>query len=140
MQIKRNEATLNRPQGDRIIDAPYVFIDLPAFIEQVKDEKAWEKNDRNGITVFKTGNMTIVLSILKEGATIADNTVVGLLTVQVLKGKVRVTTPDGDTKLKKNNLVQNGPMREFYVTDAIKEKDSTRWLTRIMTPVGKIKK
>jgi effector-binding domain-containing protein len=37
--------------------------------------------------------------------------------------------------LRKNNLQQNGPMREFYITDATIEKDSSRWLTRIMVPV-----
>ena len=41
--------------------------------------------------------------------------------------------------LKKNNLVQNGPMREFYVTNPNSEKDSTKWLTRILTPVEKSK-
>ena len=45
MEIKRNQATFNRPQGDRVIDASYVFIDIPAFVDQIKMEKAWEKND-----------------------------------------------------------------------------------------------
>lgn len=35
----------------------------------------------------------------------------------------------------KNKLVQSGPMREFYVTDPTKVKDSSQWLTRIMFPV-----
>ena len=70
MEIKRNESTRNRPEGDRVLDAPYVFANLPAFIEQVKDEKSWGKGDRNAITVFKTTNMTIVLSALKQGASI----------------------------------------------------------------------
>ncbi len=34
-----------------------------------------------------------------------------------------------------NKLVQSGPMREFYVTDPSKVKDSSQWLTRIMFPV-----
>ncbi len=55
-------------------------------------------------------------------------------------GDLYLAYDDIRKNLKKNKLVQNGPMREFYITDAIKEKDSTKWLTRIMTPVGKIKK
>jgi len=35
----------------------------------------------------------------------------------------------------KMKLQQSGPMREFYVTDATKEKNSSKWLTRIMVPV-----
>ena len=37
--------------------------------------------------------------------------------------------------MKENNLVQSGPMREFYITDPGKVSDSTKWLTRIMVPV-----
>jgi effector-binding domain-containing protein len=35
----------------------------------------------------------------------------------------------------KNDLIQTGPMREFYITDPAKEKDPQKWLTRIMLPV-----
>jgi effector-binding domain-containing protein len=35
----------------------------------------------------------------------------------------------------KNDLIQIGPMREFYLTDPAKEKDQSKWLTRIMIPV-----
>lgn len=105
MEIKRNDATRNRPEGDRVLDAPYVFANLPSFIEQVKDEKAWEKSDRNGITVFKTEGMTIVLSALKEGAVIKDNVVNGFLTVHVLEGTIRLTTLEGDADMGDNQLI-----------------------------------
>ena len=42
MENKRNEATLNRPEGDRVLDAPYVFINIPEFIRQLKSEEAWQ--------------------------------------------------------------------------------------------------
>ena len=109
MEIKRNDATPNRPQGDRVLDAPYVFADLPAFIDQVKDEKAWEKSDRNGITVFKTEGMTIVLSALKEAAVIKDNVVNGFLTVQVLEGAIRMETLEGDAEMGENQLIAFHP-------------------------------
>lgn len=109
MEIKRNEATLNRPEGDRVIDAPYVFIDIPAFVDQLKDEKAWDKNDRNGITVFKSDNMTIVLTALQKKAELGNNMVDGFLTVHILKGKVRFTTPDGDIDANKNKMIAFHP-------------------------------
>jgi len=40
-------------------------------------------------------------------------------------------------QMKKSKLEQVGPMREFYVTDPTREKDSTKWMTRIMVPVNK---
>ncbi len=51
------DSTHNRPEGDRKIDSPVLLIDIPSFIKQVKDEKAWGKNDRNAITVFKADKM-----------------------------------------------------------------------------------
>ncbi len=105
MEIKRNEATLNRPLGDRVIDAPFVFANLKAFTEQVKDEKAGKKNDRSGITVFKTVGMTVVLTILKKGAMIKDNTVNGFFTIQVLDGAVRINTSKEDINMKKRRMI-----------------------------------
>lgn len=109
MEIKRNDATRNRPEGDRVLDAPYVFADLAAFTAQVKDEKAWEKSDRNAITVFKTEGMTIVLSALKDGAVIKDNIVNGHFTVQVLEGTIRMETLEGDADMEKNQLMAFHP-------------------------------
>ena len=105
MELKRNHATLNRPEGDRVIDALYVFIDLPDFIRQLKEEPAWEKNDRNGITVFKTNNLTMVLTILHEKAEIKDNKVDGLVTLQVIEGIIRVDTIDGDIEMKEKQVL-----------------------------------
>ena len=34
-------------------------------------------------------------------------------------------------------LAQNGPMREFYVTDPATDSNSEKWLTRIIVPVRK---
>ena len=105
MELKRNEATNNRPEGDRVLDASYVFVDLPDFLRQLKDEKTWDKNDRNGITVYKTDNLTIVLTVMHAGASIPDNRVDGLFTLQVIEGTVRVNTVDGDVELKDHQMI-----------------------------------
>jgi len=39
------------------------------------------------------------------------------------------------TYIHNNNLQQEGPMREFYITDPTEVADSTQWLTRILVPV-----
>lgn len=109
MEIKRNDATLNRPEGDRVIDAPFVFASLPAFILQLKKEDAWTKNDRNGITISKTANLTVVLSALHKGAEVLDNTVDGIVTVQVIEGAVQISTSEGDTELKEKEMVTFHP-------------------------------
>ena len=40
----------------------------------------------------------------------------------------------------KNDLIQSGPMREFYITDPAKEKDSGKWLTQLLVPVVSMRK
>ncbi len=105
MEMKRNEATLNRPEGDRVIDASYVVINIDEYVKQIKTEVAWDKNDRNGITVFKTDNFTSVITCLHKDAAIKDNSVDGMLQVQVLGGKVRVTTTDGDIDMQEGEMI-----------------------------------
>ena len=109
MEIRRNDATRNRPEGDRVIDAPYVFTDINEFVKQLKDEEAWEKNDRNGITIFKTDNLTTVVTCLHKEAAIKDNRVDGLFQVQVLDGKIRITTDDGDAEMKEGDMITFHP-------------------------------
>ena len=105
MEIKYNEATLNRPEGDRIIDAPFVFIDLKKYGSQLLQEEAWIKNDRNGITVYKTDGYTMVLSCLKEGALLEDNIVDGLITMQVMQGAIDFTIETGTVSVKKQQMI-----------------------------------
>ena len=105
MENKRNEATQNRPEGDRVLDAPYVFVNIPEFIRQLKSEEAWQKNDRNGITVFKTDRVTMVVTCLHAKAVLKNNLVDGIFTIKVLEGIIRVTTPDGDVDMQANQVM-----------------------------------
>ena len=97
MPVKTNDATINRPEGNRVIDAPAVVIDLKAYTEQLKDESAWDKNDRNAITVFKTKGMTMVLSALHKDAAMDNLVVEGVLVLQVIEGEITIdTSPMGN--------------------------------------------
>jgi quercetin dioxygenase-like cupin family protein len=49
--------------------------------------------------------VTIVVAALQAAARIPDNEVSEFLTIQVLYGDVRVTTPDGDIDMKEKNMV-----------------------------------
>jgi quercetin dioxygenase-like cupin family protein len=109
MEIKHNDSTIKRPHGERVLDAPYVFTNLREFRDMVKDEKTWEVSDRNSITVFKTEGMTIVLTAMKEGAVIKDNTVNGFFTIQVLEGSIRMTTLEGDSQMNFEQMISFHP-------------------------------
>lgn len=92
MEEKFNEATPQRPSGNRIIDAELVSIDLPHFLKQIKSEIAWQTSDRNAITVFKTDGMRIVLIALHKGARMDTHTANGIISIQVLQGHIEFKT------------------------------------------------
>jgi quercetin dioxygenase-like cupin family protein len=109
MEIKRNEATINRPEGDRVIDAPFVFTDITEFVEQLRSEDALKKNGRNGITVFKSTGITQVITILSACETIKENEVEGFVTIQVIEGTANFTTSEGDIPVKRNQMISLHP-------------------------------
>ena len=105
MEEKFNEATTQRPQGERTIDAPLVTINLLSFIEQIRNEKAWKDNDRNAITVFKTNGMRIVLIALHKNAEMIKHTADGLISVQVLEGQMLFNTDEQSINLGKGQML-----------------------------------
>lgn len=105
MEEKFNEATPQRPDGDRLIDAPLVTIDLPAFMEQIKNESSWKDSDRNSITVFKTNGLRLVLIALHKGAELARHTANGIISVQVLEGQIRFNTDQQSVGLNKGQVL-----------------------------------
>ena len=107
--VKKNESTINRPEGDRVLDAHYVNIDIKEYAKQLRDEPAWKKNDRNGITIFKTDNLTMVLVALHENAEIRDNSVNGIMSIQVVEGRVVVQFIDGEIEMGEKQMMNFHP-------------------------------
>jgi quercetin dioxygenase-like cupin family protein len=104
MQEKYNEATINRPEGDRPVDAPSVLVNIPDLIGQIKDEKAWDKNDRNAITVFKSDKMRIVLVAMHKDAEMQTEHPKNIFSIQVIKGKLKLHTNEDSVKVEKEQL------------------------------------
>lgn len=90
MKSKFNSATPQRPDGDRLLDAPCLLADIPSLAEQLYHESTWEEGDRNAITVFKTAGLTIVLVILRLDAALNLHVWEGVLSLQLLKGQLQL--------------------------------------------------
>jgi quercetin dioxygenase-like cupin family protein len=105
MEAKHNESTELRPEGGRLMDAPVVPIDVPEFIRQIKNEAAWKKNDRNAMTIYKTGGMRLVLVALHEDAVIEKHTTNGIVSVQVLDGEINFNTEGQSYVLRKGEVI-----------------------------------
>ena len=105
MENKSNEATLKRPEGDRLLDAPLVTIDLNHLMEQVRNEPSWKDSDRNSITIYKSENMRVVLIGLHQNAELKTHTANGIINVQVLEGQIKFTTEQQVTNLEKGQML-----------------------------------
>ena len=133
MEEKFNEATPQRTQ-DHLLDAQLVFIDIPAFIEQLKQESTWKESDRNTITVFKTNGLRIVLIALHEGAEMAKHTANGHISVQVLEGQIKFTADNESVELNKGQMLA---LHERIPHSVLAIKETIFLLTLTTTLAGK---
>lgn len=124
MEEKSNDATEQRPKGERIVDAAQVTIDLRSFTEQIRAEKVWKDSDRNAITVFKSDGMRIVLIALHKDAEMKKHTANGIISVQVIEGKILFTTEEQSVEL------GNGQMLALHegVPHSVLAKEETIFL------------
>jgi len=79
-------------------------MNLNHYINQIKFEKTWADSDRNSITIFKSTTLRIVLIGLHENVELKPHNANGVLSVQVLHGKIEFTTGPKNTQLKKGYM------------------------------------
>lgn len=130
MEIKYNESTYNRPWGERPVDAPIVPVDLHAYTQQLMEEKAWQENDRNAITVFKSEGTTVVLIALHKGAEMKPGSFdgTGMFTLQVLDGNITFRTEKETLDLSRGQLVA---LHEHIPYSATANEESICLLTMV---------
>lgn len=134
MDKKFNEATPQRPEGDRVIDAPLVEINLPTFTKQIKEEEAWKNGDRNAITVYKTNGMRIVLIALHKGAEMKQHKAAGIISIQVIEGQMTFTADE------KNVELNTGQMLALHkdIPHSVLAKEETIFLLTLTTSITPI--
>jgi quercetin dioxygenase-like cupin family protein len=118
--VKYNDQTDLRPEGERILDAPLVHMDLNEFSKTIKSEKTWKEKDRNAITVYKTDGMRMVLVALHKGAVLERHIANGNISVQVMDGEINFSTDDQTVNLKEGQAIALHKNIHHEVT-AIKE-------------------
>ncbi len=116
MTERFNEATVNRTEGDRKLDAPYVLIDLQEYKEQLTEEKAWKKNDRNAITVFKTAGISIVLVALHKEASMNPHSIDGVTSIHVLKGHLQINKSGENIDVEEKQILTLHPHVDHEIT------------------------
>jgi quercetin dioxygenase-like cupin family protein len=104
-KIKYNQATPLRPEGDRLLDAQMVIMDLTEYREKIKDEKTWKEGDRTAITLFKSDIMRVVLIALHAGSEMKTHTAPGIISVQVLSGRINFRTEQRTAELGEGQML-----------------------------------
>ncbi len=105
MQEKFNHSTTLRPEGDRVLDAESVEVNLLSAIQQLRSEASWTQNDRNSITLFKSEGTSILLIALHQGATMRKHSAEGLISLQVLEGKMLLNTNNRSIALTQGEMI-----------------------------------
>ena len=102
---KSNDATPQRPEGERLLNAELLQMDLNSARRQIKLEPAWQNSDRNAITLFKSEGLRIVLIALHDGAELKTHTAPGLISVQVLEGGIVFRSEKQTAELDEGQMV-----------------------------------
>ncbi len=105
MENKSNDATPLRPEGERILNAPLVEMNLIQSIKQIKSETTWAESDRNSMTIFKSETMRMVIIGLHKNAELKPHKANGVISVQVLEGKIEFTAEQQSTQIEKGQMV-----------------------------------
>ncbi len=127
--IKSNEATPLRPEGDRVLNAELVEMNLYQFIDQIKSEKTWQVSDRNSVTIFKSSTMRIVLMGLHQNAELKTHKANGVISVQVIEGKIDFTVDSKISRMEKGQMIA---LHENIMHSVTALNDSFLLLTLVM--------
>ena len=104
-EIKSNEATPLRPEGNRVLNAEMVEMNLQQFVDQLKREKPWLEGDRNSVTIFKSDTMRIVLMGFHANAVLTTHKANGVISVQVIEGEINFSTAGQTSHMQKGQMI-----------------------------------
>ncbi len=86
-----NNPIRTSPRQDRVLSGLAVTFAIAEEINLLQQEPEWISGKRNSVTVVKTSNLSLVLTALKEGATMCGHEVDGPITLQVVSGSIQLS-------------------------------------------------
>jgi quercetin dioxygenase-like cupin family protein len=105
MEEKSNDSTPQRPEGERILNADLVEMDLNQIISKLKRESTWNDSDRNSMTIFKSDTMRILVLGLHKDAELKTHKANGVISVQVLEGQIKFVTENKTVMLNRGQMI-----------------------------------
>jgi quercetin dioxygenase-like cupin family protein len=77
------------PGSERPLHGPLQRFDLGTVVGRLKEEGAWQRGQRNSITLRKGGGMNVVLLVMKAGDRLEEHAAPGPLSLSVREGRIR---------------------------------------------------
>ena len=77
------------PESERPLHGPVQKFDLEAEVGRLREEGAWQRGQRNSITLRKGEDMNVVLLVMKAGDRLEEHTAPGSSSLSVREGRIR---------------------------------------------------
>ena len=77
------------PGSERPLHGPLQRFDLGAEVGRLMEEGAWQRGQRNSITLRKGEGMSVVLLVMKAGDRLEEHAAPGPLSLSVREGRIR---------------------------------------------------
>lgn len=87
----------SRPGSERPLRGALQTFDLEEEIGRLREEEAWQRGQRNAITLRKGEGMNVVLFVMKAGDRLEEHAAPGPLSLSVREGRVRFEVPEEET-------------------------------------------
>ena len=101
--VGQTSGSTNRPPHE--VSAAVTVLDLAQEVATLRQEPAWQQNDRNARTFVKEADLRVVLTVLKQGAIIKEHRAPGTAVVQVVSGRIRLRIADQAVELSAGQVV-----------------------------------
>lgn len=97
--------TTGHEQVSERLSRSVAHIDLAKEIELLRGEETYQRVGRNGKTLVKRPDFRVVLIAIRGGARIDEHTASGALTVEAVRGRIRMRVPGGEVELTPGHLM-----------------------------------
>jgi len=101
--VGQTSGSSQRPPHD--LDTEVAVFDLSQEAALLRQEPAWQQNDRNAKTFVKEADLRVVLTVLKQGAIIKEHRAPGTAVVQAVTGRIRLRIADRAVELSAGQVV-----------------------------------
>jgi quercetin dioxygenase-like cupin family protein len=84
------------PGSERPLHGTLQRFDLGAEVGRLMEEEAWQRGQRNSITLRKGEGMNVVLLAMKAGDRLEEHAAPGPLSLSVREGRIRFMVAEGE--------------------------------------------